>query len=338
MMKKWISTALIAAMLCTAGGAVSAQGNQVGVMIDGAVMQFEQPAVIINSKTMVPLRAIFEELDAEITWDGATQTVTAVRKLDDDTTTTIKLVIGSKIAYRNGHKIELEQAPVIVNSRTMVPVRFVAEALNANVKWDGATRTVAITKFSPLIFAVEKGRVEDVKRLLAEGIDVNLQDDHGDTALSTAVGEQSLEMVQLLLEAGADVNLLDKDQDTALTVAAYYGHLEILEALLATGQVNMATQNVLGYDAVMMAAWQNHGEAVRVLAEAGASVNAVGGKYKRSALMIASRYKALEAAKVLIEAGANVNAADTQGNTPLSLAQANGDAAMVSLLKNAGAK
>jgi hypothetical protein len=86
------------------------------------------------------MRTIFEALGAEITWDGTTRTVTATK---DDTT--IALTIGSTTATVNGRAETLDQPAVIVGSRTLVPLRFVGEALGVTVNWDGATRTVSIT-------------------------------------------------------------------------------------------------------------------------------------------------------------------------------------------------
>nr|WP_062495944.1 copper amine oxidase N-terminal domain-containing protein [Paenibacillus sp. 32O-W] len=92
---------------------------------------------------MVPMRGVFEALNAQIKWDGATQTVTATKG-----DTTIKLTIGNNYAYVNGQKVALTTEAIIVNGSTMVPLRFVAEALGAKVAWDGATKTAVITQGS----------------------------------------------------------------------------------------------------------------------------------------------------------------------------------------------
>ncbi|HEU4962604.1 MAG TPA: ankyrin repeat domain-containing protein [Bacilli bacterium] len=327
-MKKWMSAAVILLLLMTAGGAASATGNDVGVVIDGKVMQFEQPATIVHSKTLVPLRAIFEELGAKITWDGDTRTVTAVKD-----TITVKLTIGSDLAYRNNQRIELEQAPLLMHSHTMVPVRFVAEALNANVKWDAATHTVLITKFSPLIGAIEQHDNELARQLIADGIDVNLQDDHNDTALTTAIAIGNREIVQLLLGSGADVNLADSDGDTAVTVAAYFGETEILQDLLATEQANVTVKNKRGLNALMLAAWQNHSGTVQALLDAGAPVDEPDTLHQRTALHFAVMQDALEATRLLLAAGADVNKQDEEGHTPLYVATRSGNAAMIELLQ-----
>ncbi len=109
------------------------------VKINGELQSYSQPPVVINDRTMVPLRAIFEKLGAEIKWDGDTRTVTATRGA-----TVVVLQVGSANASVNGSLVKLDQAADIVNDSTMVPVRFVSEAMGAEVGWDGDTRTVLI--------------------------------------------------------------------------------------------------------------------------------------------------------------------------------------------------
>ncbi|MEW6388814.1 MAG: copper amine oxidase N-terminal domain-containing protein, partial [Thermodesulfobacteriota bacterium] len=109
------------------------------VLLNDHPLSFDQPPVIVNDRTMVPLRAIFQALGAEVNWDGATQTVTATRG-----DTVIILVIGSPAAFKDGQAVTLDQPALLMGGRTMVPVRFVSEALGAEVNWDDATQTVTI--------------------------------------------------------------------------------------------------------------------------------------------------------------------------------------------------
>lgn len=97
------------------------------------------PAQIIGERTMVPLRAIFEALGASVEWDDATKTVTSVKG-----ETTVKLTIGDNAIYKNGEAKELDVPAQIVDDRTLVPVRAIAESFDANVGWDGPTQTVTI--------------------------------------------------------------------------------------------------------------------------------------------------------------------------------------------------
>jgi hypothetical protein len=140
-MRKWLKRGLISLALIstTIGNMAYADYTDVNVTIDGKSQSYDQPPVIIHDRTLVPLRGIFESLGAKVIWDGNTRRVTATKG-----NTTIVLQIGSKTAYKNGVAINLDPEPQIVNGRTMVPVRFVSEALGADVKWDGSTRTVII--------------------------------------------------------------------------------------------------------------------------------------------------------------------------------------------------
>lgn len=112
----------------------------INVLLDGEYLSFDQPPELINGRTMVPLRVIFEALGADIVWDGDTSTVTATRGED-----TIVLTIGQTEAYVNGAAVTLDQPAVLVGGRTLVPVRFISESLGAAVEWDESNETVIIT-------------------------------------------------------------------------------------------------------------------------------------------------------------------------------------------------
>lgn len=111
----------------------------VRVILNGRTLQFDVPPIIEDDRTLVPLRVIFEALGAGVEWDGTTQTVKAERH-----GTIIMLVIGGG-AHINDQSVELDVPAKIVNDRTLVPLRFVSEAMGCRVDWDGATRTVNIT-------------------------------------------------------------------------------------------------------------------------------------------------------------------------------------------------
>ncbi|MCG7218183.1 stalk domain-containing protein [Paenibacillus mucilaginosus] len=111
----------------------------VAVKVDGRELDFEQPPVIRDGSTLTPLRAIFESMGAEVTWDAATKTATAVKG-----GAKVSIAIGSAKAQRNGETFTLEVPAQLVNGYTMVPARFVSEAFGASVRWDGGTRTVDI--------------------------------------------------------------------------------------------------------------------------------------------------------------------------------------------------
>lgn len=113
--------------------------------MNGSPMSFEVPPVVINDRTMVPLRAIFERLGASVAWDGSTQTVTSTLG-----SITVRLTVGDSTMYINGTPTALDAPACIIDDRTMVPLRAVSEAYGADVDWDGSTGTVYITPYTPL--------------------------------------------------------------------------------------------------------------------------------------------------------------------------------------------
>lgn len=110
------------------------------VEIDGDVIQFDQGALLINNRTMVPMRKIFEELDSNVHWNQTTRTITATRG-----TKKVVLTVGSTTATVNDKRVTLDAPPQVINGRTLVPIRFISESLGAKVHWDGAKRIVKIT-------------------------------------------------------------------------------------------------------------------------------------------------------------------------------------------------
>ena len=115
--------------------------NVITVKVNNVAVKFDQTPIIENGRTLVPLRAIFEALGAEVGWDGATQTVTA-SKADIQ----ISLQIGSNKMHVNDDIKTLDVPAQLINSRTLVPVRAISEAFGCKVDWDGTTRTVIITQ------------------------------------------------------------------------------------------------------------------------------------------------------------------------------------------------
>ncbi len=99
--------------------------------------------VINGGRTLVPIRAIIEAFGGSVHWDETTQSVTL--KMEDDY---IVLKINSPTAYLNGSEYALDVSPQIINSRTMLPIRFIAEGFNLGVAWDGNEQKVFIIRNS----------------------------------------------------------------------------------------------------------------------------------------------------------------------------------------------
>ena len=110
------------------------------VSINGTNQTYDQPPIMENNRTLVPLRGVFGSLGATVQWNPEKREITATKNAQ-----TIWLKIGSKTTKVNGEVNEIDVPAAIINGRTMVPLRFVGEALGANVKWIADKRIVQIT-------------------------------------------------------------------------------------------------------------------------------------------------------------------------------------------------
>jgi len=199
-MKKLISIGICVVMMtCLFSSAISANNDEISVYINNERLDFDVPPIIIDDRTLVPMRAIFEALGAEVEWNEYEQSITATR----GDTTTIYMQIGSYEVcvitslcviwapwmshygiFYTGHlyrlpneyieyiwqyednyrfSISLNVAPQIIDNRTMIPIRVVAETLFYNVRWDEYERAIFIfdsprgtgTKENPIIIETQ---------------------------------------------------------------------------------------------------------------------------------------------------------------------------------------
>ena len=101
---------------------------------------------IVGERTLVPVRAIIEAFGGNVFWDGDKKSVLLDMNGDE-----ITLFIDSNTAYLNGKEESLDVAPMVINGRTMLPIRFIAEGFNLGVGWNGESRTIYIVReyFTP---------------------------------------------------------------------------------------------------------------------------------------------------------------------------------------------
>lgn len=150
--RKIIATALaLSVMLTLFFGVRSISAKDVTVVLDGKEIEFDVEPRIIDGRTMVPLRKIFEEIGAKVKWDGDTQTVTARKN-----TKTVTLAVDSADLTIDNGKTDSDGNPVtetvtldvpasVVSGRTLVPARAVSESFGLDVDWDSDSRKVIIT-------------------------------------------------------------------------------------------------------------------------------------------------------------------------------------------------
>lgn len=149
-MKK-ILTVMLTIFLCFMSfGSTCFADNGITVKIDGQAVAFDVSPQIINNRTMVPMRKIFETLGATVEWDQNTKTVTSTKG-----GTTVSLTIDNPKMSVNGNVVTLDTPACIVDNRTFVPVRAIAEAFQTEVNWDESTKTVSISGDG--ISNIEKG-------------------------------------------------------------------------------------------------------------------------------------------------------------------------------------
>lgn len=141
-MKRILSILLMMLMLFTCVN-VSAY-NPIIVEINSEPIEFDVSPINIQGRVLVPVRAIFEALGAQVYWNPETETVTST--LND---TTVSLTINSIIMTVNDKIVMLDVSPVIISERTMVPVRAVSEAFNATVSWNEKNNCVEISAQVP---------------------------------------------------------------------------------------------------------------------------------------------------------------------------------------------
>ena len=130
---KRIITAFIACMLltCTAGA--------VDLYVDTNKVATDTPPAIVEGRTLVPVRAIFEAIGATVEWDNSTRTASGEKY-----GTIVSIQIDNTTAYVNGEARTLDVPAQLINNRTMVPARFISEAMGCDVTWYQKTQTVGV--------------------------------------------------------------------------------------------------------------------------------------------------------------------------------------------------
>ncbi|WP_326152802.1 stalk domain-containing protein [Schinkia azotoformans] len=121
-------------------GSTDSKLTSISVFINGAKQTYEQPPLIENGTTLVPLRGIFESLNATVTYDSKTRVIQSQKEA-----TKVTLTLGSKVATVNGKSETLAVPAKAINGRTLVPLRFVSQALGAVVNWDATNKKITIT-------------------------------------------------------------------------------------------------------------------------------------------------------------------------------------------------
>ena len=139
--------------LITLAAVAAANAQNIGVTVDGQPVDFmgSEP-MMRNNSVLVPMRAIFEKLGADLKWNQARQQVTANKDGK-----VIRLVIGERFADVDGKAIQLTTPAINDNGSTLVPLRFVSEALGAQVRWQPRNQMVVVRTLG------EDGRAQPIR-------------------------------------------------------------------------------------------------------------------------------------------------------------------------------
>ena len=208
------------------------------VFVDGVQVNFDQQPVIRDDRTLVPMRRIFEALDAEVFWDEPSQSVTAVHGTD-----VILFQIGKAELYKNGKLTYTMPVPAqIIHDRTLVPLRAVAESLGCDVAWDGIDYIVDITSAgkkpvvrpdTPPVYEEQKTPVSggySSKVTAPDGtvvLNIELKCDEvmagsGKAAINGAMANETYGQGQAFLQAYQQQALADYEADPASFRPYYY--------------------------------------------------------------------------------------------------------------------
>ena len=186
--------------------------------------------------------------------------------------------------------------------------------------------------YDDLIVAVANDRADEVKRLLARGMDANSVDPNGDPLLFIAARAGYLATVDVLLAAKANVNAKNRFGDTPLMAAALNGRLDIVRRLRTQG----AELDPRGWTPLIYAATGGHDDVVAYLLDQGANINAQSPN-GTTALMMAVREGHAGTVELLLAKGADANHRNENGATALGWAKRGGFVAIEQALRRRGA-
>ena len=140
MLKKVFCFFLVICIVFSLNMHLVSASDDLTLIIDGKKIEADVNPMIIDGRTMVPVRVLFDSFGADVVWnENSRQAVVFTQS------TVVVFTIGSKTAYVDGIGRPIDVAPVIVHDRTFVPVRFISSVLGYDVVWNGSTRTVYIT-------------------------------------------------------------------------------------------------------------------------------------------------------------------------------------------------
>lgn len=181
MKKKWLLFILFMALLMASLPNSVVASQLITVILNDEQLQFDVRPVLENGRVLVPLRAIFEALGAVVDYDATTETIIATKGQ-----TRIRLQTFATHGFRNGEAIPLNVPAKVIQGRTMVPLKFVSEALGAGVEWDTESRMVKINQEGGPELEQAKEQVKEYLSLLDRAVREGVTDKEWTGILSQA--------------------------------------------------------------------------------------------------------------------------------------------------------
>lgn len=160
---------------------VSCFAQDINVSLNGTIVNFpNQKPVVVEGRTLIPLRGVFDNMGYSIGWNGNTKTVTL--KKDNET---IVINIGENKYYLNGNAHTIDVPAQIINGSTMLPLRAIADATGADVLWDAKTKIATIIDSDSAPTSAQYGQVNVNSKQEADYISsyTNLMKDFNTTAM-----------------------------------------------------------------------------------------------------------------------------------------------------------
>nr|WP_154891595.1 copper amine oxidase N-terminal domain-containing protein [Paenibacillus xylanexedens] len=214
--KKVMSALAVSAMLMSAlPTSVMDAAARISIYINGTEVPAVQAPVMKAGRVLVPLRSIFEGIDAEVQFNNKTKTITATRGDQE-----VKLTLGSKAAYIDGQLNVMDVPASTIKGSTMVPIRFVSEAFGEKVFWNSRSQRVDVkTTYTP------ETPVDDTQ-FSAWNIYGSVSGSNGDgrdltVSFTRAKSERTVSAYRVMLVKSGDINSFKESVATAVSPANY---------------------------------------------------------------------------------------------------------------------
>jgi ankyrin repeat protein len=213
-------------------------------------------------------------------------------------------------------------------------IKFSSAMKYLNMETEEEKKKLFIKESQKIFNYAEKGNLLEIKNLIDNGVDINLQNNEGVTALILASTNGNKEIVRYLIDSGANLDIQTKEGITAL-MCTKNEHKEVMRYLIDSG-ANLDIQSKGGVTVLMWASKKEHKELVRYLIDSGANLD-IQTKEGITALMFTSKNEHKEVVRYLIDGGANLDIQAKDGVTVLMIASTKGNKEVVRYLIDSGA-